>query len=82
MPKAKSQPLQQIANALDLALRKKADLAGISGIQGHPGGHGLSVPQLMIAQRFELMGRPMTVIEGPSAAGFKGVAAIRNLIEM
>ena len=79
MPQVEAEPFEHAEDALFLARGEHADLHRVAAVERDADGHCLAVAQLVIGQRFELVGRPVAIVERPGAAALEGIAAVRDL---
>ena len=59
--------------------RQHADLHRVAGVERQADRHRLAVAQLVSCQRFQLVRRPVAVVERAGAAGLERIAALRDL---
>src|SRR6185369_10482201 len=82
MPKVETQALEQLEDALFQSGFEHADLHRIAAVEREADRDRLTVPQLVRGQRFELVSRPVAVVERPRAACLEWITTLRDLAHM
>ncbi len=79
MPQVEAERLEQAHDALFPPGGEHADLHRVAAVEREADRHRFAVAQLVSGQRFELVGRPVAVVERTRAAGLERIAAVRDL---
>src|SRR5919197_3448675 len=82
VPEREPERLQQPDNAEVFTLRQQAGEHRIPRVKRNADRHRLAMAQGVARERLELVGRPVTEVQGARGAAFEGVAATRDLAHM
>jgi hypothetical protein len=74
--------LEQLKDALGGGGVEEAGVAGVEGIEGDADGDRLAMTESELRERLEFVGAPVSEVEGSGRAGFEGIAACGDMLDV